>query len=179
MKKFKIITCANTDFVIGNEGKLLYHIPNDLKNFQRITIDNVVIMGRKTFESLPNGVPLHHRINIIVTNDRNYSVDASFTNVHIVHSIESARLLCEAYYSEMDWYIIGGGMLYNEVLELNLVDTIYITTVNDSSEGDTYFPNVFFDEHWKLFYQSYTQRCRPENLTYTFAIYKYVDVKNS
>ena len=66
---FKIITCINKKGVIGNEGKLLYHIKNDLANFKRMTVGNVVIMGRKTFESLPGGKPLNDRINIVLTHD--------------------------------------------------------------------------------------------------------------
>lgn len=100
MTNFKIIACINQKRVLGNEGKLLYHIGNDLANFKRMTVGNVVIMGRKTFESLPNGVPLKDRVNIIITTDEEYGVDAKFDNVYIVHSVEDAVELCDAFFSD-------------------------------------------------------------------------------
>ena len=81
---FKIIACINKRGVIGNHGKLLYSIKNDMKNFKSMTIGNVVIMGRYTFESLPKKKPLKDRINIIITKDNEYNVEAS-DNVFIVH----------------------------------------------------------------------------------------------
>lgn len=170
--KFKIIACMNTNHVIGNNGELIYRIPNDLKNFKRITLNSVVIMGRNTFESLPNQRPLNHRINIIVTRNKDYNVDSEYDNLHIVHSLEDAMELCEAYYSNLDCYVIGGGQLYEESIEKDMVDTIYLTTVNDTADGDTYFPSIILDEEWRVFYQSYTQRCRSQNLTYFFTILK-------
>lgn len=176
--KFNIITCVNTNLVLGDNNDLLYKIPNDLANFKRMTNGNVIIMGRKTFESLPNSQPLKNRINIIITNDTNYSVNSSFENVHIVHSIEDAKDLCEAYYDHLTWYVIGGGQIYQEFISRDWVKNIYITTVNDNKEGDTFFPNVLFgNDDWELFYQSYTQRHRPNNLTYIFSIYQR-NVKN-
>ena len=71
---FKIIACINQKRALGKDGKLLYTIKNDLANFKRMTVGNVVIMGRKTFESLPNGEPLKDRINIILTSNEEYGV---------------------------------------------------------------------------------------------------------
>ena len=71
---FKIIACINKRGVIGNHGKLLYSIKNDMKNFKSMTIGNVVIMGRYTFESLPKKKPLKDRINIIITNQNNIGI---------------------------------------------------------------------------------------------------------
>lgn len=168
--KFKIIACINEKLALGNEGQLLYHIGNDMKNFKRMTINNVVIMGRKTFESLPNQQPLPNRINIIITNNVDYSIENNYDNVYIVSSIEDAINLCEAFYSDKECFVIGGSSIYEQFINKELVDTLYLTQVNDDSEGDTYFPNVL--DNWYLFYQSYTQRQRSDELTYKFSIYK-------
>lgn len=172
VKKFKLIVCANTNMVIGNEGKLLYRIPNDLKNFKRMTINNIVIMGRKTFESLPNQKPLLNRINIIITRDENYSVDSSFDNVFIVHSIDEAIDICNNFYPEKEWFIIGGGSLYEQVLSDDLVDVVYLTVVNDSADGDTKIQSLEMNPNWYVFYRSNTQRYRHQDLTYYFTILK-------
>ena len=172
MKKFKMIACANTNMVIGNNGDLIYHIPSDLKNFKRMTIDNVIIMGRKTFESLPNGKPLPNRVNIIVTNNENYCVDISCENVYIVHSLEEAYELCVNFFQNKEWFIIGGGTIYNQALEKDLIDTCYLTIVNDVAEGDTTIPNLEMNPNWHVFYRSNTQRYRHQELTYYFTILK-------
>ena len=78
---FKIIACINQKRALGKDGKLLYTIKNDLLNFKRQTLGNVVIMGRKTFESLPNKEPLKDRINIILTSNEEYGVSQDFDNV--------------------------------------------------------------------------------------------------
>lgn len=168
--KFKIIACVNEKLTLGNEGNLIYHIGNDMKNFKRMTTNNVVIMGRKTFESLPNQEPLPNRVNIIVTSNKEYCIDSNYENVFIVHSIEDAINLCDAFYSDKDCFVIGGATLYQQFIEKDLVDTLYLTEVNDDADGDTYFPNVL--DNWYLFYQSYTQRQRSNELTYKFSIYK-------
>lgn len=173
MKSFSIIVCVNDKLAIGDNNGLLYHIKGDMKNFQRMTTDNVVIMGRKTFESLPNQTPLKNRINIIVTRDTEYSVDASFDNVMIVHTIEDAIALCDALYDDKECFVIGGESIYNEFITRGLVDTMYVTSVNDDKEGNAHFPDILSDnDTWKLFYQSYTQRQRSDEMTYSFSIYK-------
>ena len=171
-RRFKIVACVNNVLALGNEGKLLYRIPNDLANLKRMTINNVVIMGRKTFESLPQGLPLPNRINIILTRDESFCVDASLSNVYIVHSIEDAYNLCEAQFSHMDWFVLGGESIYNQFIENDWADEMYITTVIDSSDGDAYFPNVMLSSNWKVIYQSDTMRSRKEQLSYNFSIHK-------
>ena len=165
MKKFKIITCINYKNALGNKGELLYHIKNDLENFRRMTINNVVIMGRKTLESLPKGKGLPNRINIVISSDKNYKAE----NCIVCPSIDDAITLCEQEYQNMDWYVIGGGAIYTQFLERKLVDTIYLTEVIDDTVGDTFFPNFREDESWYCFYQSEAQHNEPP---YTFSIWK-------
>lgn len=164
MKKFKIITCLNINRVIGDNNKLLYKIKNDLSNFKRITSDNVVIMGRKTFDSLPNGA-LPNRINIVITRDQSFVREG----VIVVNSISEAIKLCESSFIEKEWYVIGGGQIYNEFLSLDLVDTMYITTVFDEYDGDTKFP-LYDESKWKVFYQSNLETDNLSKKDYVFQI---------
>lgn len=156
MTNFKIIACINQKRVLGNEGKLLYHIGNDLANFKRMTVGNVVIMGRKTFESLPNGVPLKDRVNIIITTDKEYGVDAKFDNVYIVHSVEDAVELCDAFFSDKEVFVIGGESIYRQFMEKDLVGEMRLTIVNDDTEGDAVFPE-YNEEDWYVYYKSMAQ----------------------
>lgn len=156
MTNFKIIACINQKRVLGNDGKLLYHIGNDLANFKRMTVGNVVIMGRKTYESLPNGEPLKGRVNIIITNDKEYGVDANFENVYIVHSVEDAIELCDAFFSDKEVFVIGGESIYRQFMEKDLVNEMRLTIVNDDTEGDAVFPE-YNEEDWYVYYKSMAQ----------------------
>ena len=156
MTNFKIIACINQKRVLGNEGKLLYHIGNDLANFKRMTVGNVVIMGRKTFESLPNGAPLQDRVNIIITTDEEYGVDANFDNVYIVHSVEDAVELCDAFFSDKEVFVIGGESIYRQFMEKDLVNEMRLTIVNDDTDGDAVFPE-YNEEDWYVYYKTMAQ----------------------
>ncbi len=156
MTNFKIIACINQKRVLGNEGKLLYHIGNDLANFKRMTVGNVVIMGRKTFESLPNGAPLKDRVNIIITADEEYGVDAKFDNVYIVHSVEDAIELCDAFFSDKEVFVIGGESIYRQFMDKDLVNEMRLTIVNDDTDGDAVFPE-YNEEDWYVYYKSMAQ----------------------
>lgn len=156
MTKFKIIACINQKRVLGDGGKLLYHIGNDLANFKRQTLNNVVIMGRKTYESLPNGEPLKNRINVIITSDKEFGVNSDFDNVYIVHSIEDAVELCEAFFNDKELFVIGGGNIYRQFMEMGLIDEMRLTIVNDDADGDTVFPE-YDEEEWYVYYKSMAQ----------------------
>lgn len=154
--KFKIIACINSSLCLGKKNGLLYRIPNDLANFKRMTTNNVVIMGRSTFESLPGKKPLKNRINVILTTDANYKVDAD--NVFVAHTIAEVIDLCsKEIFKSKTCYVIGGASVYAQFLAQELVDEMYITTVKDCSSGDAYFPDVFKDGVWGVFYESDNQ----------------------
>jgi len=174
--KFKLIVCVNEKNVIGRNGNLLFHIKNDLKNFKRMTTDNVVIMGRKTFESLPNHKPLPNRINIIITRDSEYSVDVN-DNVYIVHNIPEALDLCESSFSDKELFVIGGSTIYNQFIEQGLIDEAIVTRVNDDSleDGDATIEAPWNDLNaWKVYYESdnQCQKTDGEDITYKFIVYK-------
>jgi dihydrofolate reductase len=168
MTKFKIIACINKNRALGKDGKLLYHIGNDLANFKSSTQYNgVVIMGRKTYESLPNGGPLKGRVNIIITSNEDYGVDPKFENVYIVHSIKDAVELCEAFFSEKELFVIGGESIYRQFMDEGLVDEMRLTIVNDEMDGDVFFPEYNEDE-WYIYYKSMAQTSSYEGVDKSF-----------
>ncbi len=156
MTKFKIIACFNQKHILGKNGHLIWRIKNDITNFKRQTLNNVVIMGRKTYESLPNGEPLKDRINIILTSNKEFSVDPKHDNVYIVHSVSDAVELCDAFFDGKEVFVIGGESIYNQFMDANLIDEMRLTIVNDEAEGDVFFPD-YNENNWYLYYKSMAQ----------------------
>lgn len=169
---FKIICCINNKFYIGKDNKLLYHIKDDMDNFKKITTGNVVIMGRNTFESLPNKKPLPNRINIIITSDKNYHINSN-ENTYIASSIEDAIDLCQSLFNDKKWYIIGGASIYKQFLSLNMVDEMLLTIVDDNIEGDAKV-ELFKDaiNNWTIDYESEMQTDKKTNLKFKFLYVK-------
>ena len=117
--------------VIGKDNDLPWRLPNDLKFFKELTIGNNVIMGRKTYDSM-NG-PLKNRENIIVTRDKNYEV----AGCKIIHYIDDILSINEKEPTK-EWFVIGGEEIFKQILPY--ADKIYMTYIDHSFEGDTYFP---------------------------------------
>lgn len=169
-KDFNIIACVNNKFTLGDNGNLLYHIKNDLANFKKLTEGNIVIMGKKTFESLPNKKPLPNRVNIIITHDKSYELE----DAHVVHSIHEAIEICEnPFFKGMKRFVIGGGMVYQQFLAHNLVGKILLTEVNDDVEGDTKFPQIDMDKYKIIFQTEWI--CDESGLEYR---YKFLEFKS-
>ena len=123
-----LIVCVNNKGVIGRNNDLIYHIKNDMQNFRRITLGKTVIMGSKTFDSLPNK-PLKDRLNIVIT--RNVDKYGGIPNVIAVESIENA---IKAVPDNITTFIIGGASIYNQFLDKGNVNRIILTEVDDDSE---------------------------------------------
>jgi dihydrofolate reductase len=117
-------------------------IPADQKYFRETTTGKVVVMGRKTLESFPNGQPLKNRTNIVLTRDENYRTDAI-----VVHTIEELHEKLKDYDTN-DVYVIGGETIYRQLLPE--CDTAYITKVDFAFDADTYFPDLDEMEDWEL-----------------------------
>jgi len=130
-----IIAAASTNNVIGFDNKLIWNIPKDLKRFKELTQGHSVIMGRKTFESLPN--PLPNRRNIVVTRNKDYSPEG----IEVFSSIEDAIDVCR---EDIQPFIIGGGEIYSQTI--NLVDKIELTRVYKDYQGDAFFPDIPLDK---------------------------------
>lgn len=139
MKKISIIVAVAKNYAIGLNNELLWHIPEDLKRFKRITLGHQVIMGRMTYLSLPFR-PLKNRTNIVITDNPEETFDGCIT----VHSIEEAINLCN---EQEESFIIGGGSVYRQFLPL--CDKLYLTMVHKEFEADTFFPQPDFSQ-WKL-----------------------------
>lgn len=171
---FKIIACINQRNVIGKDGRLLYHIHSDMVNFANMTkFNGVVIMGRKTFESLPGKKPLKDRINVIITSNKDYCVDSEFEDTYIVHSVRGAVELCEALFPEKEWFVIGGSAVYEQFMCVGLVDEIRLTVVKDDCDGDSFFPEHNPAE-WYIYYMSSEQvsRCNDKEISFYFQVLK-------
>lgn len=151
-KLFKgtILVALNNTLSIGKDNQLMYHIKDDLRRFKELTEGNVVIMGRKTFESLPNGEPLKNRINIILTNNKDFYIESDKipenTEVYIVNNLVDLNDIVCTLFEDEKKYIIGGSQIYRLFLENNMVSDINITWIDDETRGDTFFPRLKTDE---------------------------------
>ena len=133
-----IVAIANEN-VIGKDNKLIWHLPEDLKRFKEITSGHKIIMGRKTFESLGRVLP--NRKHIILCNDMKMDIDNE--NVEILDDISK---LDKYINSDEECFVIGGATIYK--LLMPYANKMYITKINQSFEGDVYFPEIK-EEIWK------------------------------
>ena len=138
-----MIVAVDSNWAIGHKGKLLVSIPEDMQFFRRETTGKVVVMGRKTLESFPNGLPLKNRVNVVITKDKEYNVKDAI----ICHSIEEALEVLKQYNDE-DIYVIGGESIYRQFLPYCSV--AHVTKINYSYDADTYFPNLDEMEEWTI-----------------------------
>lgn len=138
-----IIAAVDANWAIGYKNELLVKIPNDQKWFQKITTGKVVVMGRKTMETFPNGMPLKNRTNIVLTGDRALRVK----DAELVYGIEELLEKLKQYNTE-DVYVIGGESVYEELLPY--CDTAYITKIDYTYQADRYFPNLDNDADWHI-----------------------------
>ncbi|MEY3182399.1 MAG: hypothetical protein RLZ35_384 [Pseudomonadota bacterium] len=141
--RISLIAAVARNGVIGKGSTLPWHYPEDLKFFRQTTQDKVVIMGRKTFLSL-NKKPLPKRINVVITRDLNYHAPGCT----VVHSVEEAlKVARDAKGDDQEVMIIGGSDIY--ALFLPHAHRLYLTVLNESFEGDVFFPRVNWQE-WQL-----------------------------
>lgn len=138
-----LIVAADKNWAIGNKNELLVRIPADQKFFRETTIGKVVVMGRKTLESFPNGLPLKNRTNIVLTHDVNYHVPDAI----LVHTMEELHEELKKYNSD-DIYVIGGETIYRQLLDE--CDTAYVTKIDYAYDADTYFPNLDENPDWEI-----------------------------
>ncbi|MCK9417123.1 dihydrofolate reductase [Candidatus Dojkabacteria bacterium] len=161
-----IIVSVSENWVIGKNNKLLWKLNSDLKKFKELTLGHPVIMGQKTFESLPNGA-LPNRTNIVLTDDINFSA----SNVVVAYNINDALLLAESYCGDSDdVFIIGGGMIYKQFLDM--ANFVYLTTVHTIIDGDTTFPKL--DDNWKLISEEFKSKDDKNDYDHTYKKYKHI-----
>ncbi len=159
--KYNMIVAADMNWCIGNKGSLLTHLPLDMKFFKAITTKKVVIMGKKTQESLPNGLYLKDRINIVLNQDgiksevsptENNTILIDHDNINtvpnIVSSLNKLAVSENVYYkfnymTDGDVFVVGGGQIYREFLNRDMIDTIFLTKIHHEFNGDTYIPDLY------------------------------------
>ena len=148
----KAIVAADNKWGIGYQNKLLVSIPSDMKFFRQTTTEKVVVMGRKTLESFPNGLPLKNRVNIVLTKNRNYDVKGAV----IVHSEKELLEELKKYNSD-DIFVIGGESIYRMMLPY--LDLIYVTKIDRTFQADTFFPDLDAMEEWEMTEEGEEQTC--------------------
>lgn len=155
-----VIVAVDSNWAIGKNNKLLVTIPADMKMFRQETMGKVVILGRKTLETFPGGLPLKNRTNIILTGNKDFKMKDAV----VVHSIDELLEEIKKYPSE-DVYCIGGESVYRQLLPY--CDTAHITKINFAYEADCYFPNLDKMPEWKI-------TARSEEQTYFDLEYEFV-----
>ena len=157
-----VIAAIGKNGELGKENDLIWHLPNDLKRFKKITLGHHVIMGRKTFESL--GKPLPKRTTIIITRNKDYHVDGCIT----VNSLEDALKAAEA---DPNPYILGGAEIYNQAIKI--ADILDLTLVESNFEADVFFPKI--DKNiWKEISREHFSADQTHQYNYSFVTYKKV-----
>lgn len=159
-----MIVAADEKWGIGINGDLLTPLPEDMKFFREKTKDSVIIMGRKTLLSFPNGKPLKNRVNIVITTDKNFSEEGCI----VCHTIEEAAEISKNY-TDKDVFVVGGGTVYRQMLKY--CDTAYITKIFKTfDEADTFIDNLDTMEEWAVAEESELKE--HNGLNFKFVTYK-------
>lgn len=158
-----LIVAVDENWAIGNKNELLISIPADHKFFRQETTGKVVVLGRKTLETFPQGLPLKNRTNIILSTNSSYQVKDAV----VVHSVEELLKEVEQYNTE-DVYIVGGESIYRQMLPYCKV--AHVTKIDHSYEADAYFPNLDEDSEWQITADSEEQTYF--DITYHFLKYE-------
>ncbi len=157
-----IIVAKAKNNVIGKDNKLLWHIPDDLKRFRKLTENHTIIMGRKTFESLENVLP--NRKHIVFSQNPDFKVNDE--NVEVVHSMLQIQEYIE---SNEEAFVIGGAIIYN--LLMPYVTKLYVTEVDKDFDGDAFFPRVN-EEKWREISREKGPKDAENNFDYEYITYE-------
>lgn len=163
-----LIVAVDKNWSIGNQGQLLVSIPEDKRLFREETLGKVIVMGRKTLESLPGKQPLYGRVNIVLTKNPDYKVKGAI----VCHSLEEVMKELRKY-EENDCFIIGGQSMYEQFLPL--CNIAHVTYIDYIYSADTHFPNLDQDSNWEMTRESDEQTYF--NLCYTYRLYERKNTK--
>ena len=155
-----IIAAASINNVIGNNNKLIWHIPKDLIRFKELTSNHAVIMGRKTFDSFPGLLP--NRKHIVISRNKNISFSDEVT---VVNNFEDA---IRETGDDENPFIIGGGQIYK--LAMDLGDKIELTRVHEEFKADTFFPKIDEDK-WELIHEEFNEKDERHQFSFTYKTY--------
>ena len=141
-----IIAAITDNNAIGKDNKLLFRLKKDMAHFKNITTDNVVIMGRKTYESI--GKTLPNRVNIVLSRDM---VSGDNDDFYTFDSIEKAIEWSKENYPQKEIFIIGGASVYNKALKDDMVDKLYMTKIKQTVDAaDVFFPEIDYKRKWSI-----------------------------
>jgi dihydrofolate reductase len=164
----KLIVAVAKNWAIGYQDGLLFCLPEDMAFFKKTTNNKVVVMGRKTLLSFPNGKPLKNRVNILLTTDKDFKEEGCIVVNSFIELFEELKK-----YDEDDIFVIGGGKIYNDLYPY--CSEAYITKVDAIVNADTFLHNFDSDDNW---YLSYASEIHENNgLKFTFNTYKNKDVR--
>ena len=159
-KEITLIAAVSENNVLGKNNKLIWHISDDLKRFKKFTLGHSVIMGRKTFESMPKALP--NRKNIVLTKNKNFIAKGAL----IANTLEESLKLSG---KDLKPFIIGGGEIYT--LFLPIADKIELTRVHETFEGDAFFPEIDLNK-WELFWKEKHFSSSDKIYDYSYLTYK-------
>jgi dihydrofolate reductase len=157
-----LVVAFSDNHVIGHQGKIPWRLSDDLKFFKHLTENHILVMGRKTFESLPRKLP--NRVHIVVTRNKKYVLDDD--DCFVVSCLDEALDFAKTFLGKQT-FVIGGGEIYQQAIDKKVVDTIYLTLVKAHIEGDTFFPAIDLS-NWKE--KSRTKFSKNEKNEYDFEI---------
>ncbi len=156
-----IIAAISTNYALGKDNELLWHLPDDFKRFKRVTSGHHVIMGRKTFESLGKKA-LPKRTNIVITRQEDYDARC----VVLARSLSGALQIAE---TDTNTYILGGGTIYKEAIKI--ADRLDITLVHENFEADTFFPPIN-PEIWREVSRTFHPKDAEHAYDFSYVIYE-------
>lgn len=159
INNISMIFAMDRNRLIGNDNKLPWRLPADLAYFKKTTLGHLILMGRKTFESL--GKPLPGRKNVILTRDRSYKAPGC----ELIHSLDELQ----QYISDQEIFVIGGANIYEQLLPM--ANRLYITHIDAEFEGDSYFPPLN-EEQWQLIHRSEGVVDNANRYPHTFCVYE-------
>jgi dihydrofolate reductase len=159
----KAIVAVDRNWAIGKNNDLLVRIPEDMKRFRAFTTGNVIVMGRKTLESFPNGLPLPNRVNVVLTTNPNFNVKG----VVVAHSIDELQEVLKEY-DDKEIYVVGGDSVYKQLVPM--CDEVIATKIDFAYDADKFFPNLDNDDEWYVDSES-------EEITYYDIIFNYVNYR--
>lgn len=162
-----LIVAKAKNNVIGKDNKLIWHLPEDLKRFKKLTTGHTIIMGRKTFESLGRVLPNRH--HVVLSSNKSYSIDDE--NVEVIHDISEIDKYVNDYNEN---FVIGGASIYKMLLPY--CTKMYITEIDQDFDGDAYFPEIDLSE-WKII--SREKENENENLNFEYVNYERYYCANS
>ena len=161
------IVAVDNNYAIGKNGTLIYSLPSDLQYFKKVTSGKVVVMGDKTFLSLPRH-PLPNRVNIVMTLDK-----TEFDGAITVHSVNELKEVLKNY-NDDEVFVIGGASIYN--LLMNSCKYAYITKIDATEPADTYINNIEATGNWKLISKS--EDFEENNIKFNFCIFENLNLKS-